>query len=88
MKRFHARVAVVEALKQRGDYIETKDNPMNVPVCAYVSSSKITYMHDLTSLFLVCQKIRGYCRTRYEAPMVGQLQAIGGGGPEGEPSPC
>lgn len=36
MKRFHARVAVIEALKARGDYIETKDNPMNVPVCKCV----------------------------------------------------
>ena len=87
MKRFHARVTVVEALKQRGDYIETKDNPMNVPVCACVSSSKIIYVHDLTSLFLARQKIRGYRRTCYEAPMVGQLQAIGGGGSEGEPRP-
>ncbi|KAG8933507.1 hypothetical protein FRC02_011707 [Tulasnella sp. 418] len=34
MKRFHARVAVVEALKELGHYIETKDNPMNVPICS------------------------------------------------------
>ncbi|KZT55595.1 hypothetical protein CALCODRAFT_436976 [Calocera cornea HHB12733] len=33
MKRFHARVAVVNALKEKGLYIETKDNPMTVPVC-------------------------------------------------------
>lgn len=39
MKRFHARVAVVEELKKLGDYIETKDNPMNVPVCACVCSN-------------------------------------------------
>lgn len=43
MKRFHARVAVVEALKQRGDYIETKDNPMNVPICAYVRILSVWY---------------------------------------------
>ncbi|EJT98070.1 hypothetical protein DACRYDRAFT_24610 [Dacryopinax primogenitus] len=34
MKRFHARVAVVNALKEKGLYIETKDNPMTVPVCS------------------------------------------------------
>ncbi|KAG8886997.1 hypothetical protein FRB98_000680 [Tulasnella sp. 332] len=34
MKRFHARVAVIDALKELGLYIETKDNAMNVPVCS------------------------------------------------------
>ncbi|KAF8645352.1 hypothetical protein AX16_007855 [Volvariella volvacea WC 439] len=34
MKRFHARVAVVEALKEKGLYIETKDNPMQIPICS------------------------------------------------------
>ncbi|WFD30714.1 valine--tRNA ligase [Malassezia sp. CBS 17886] len=33
-KRFSARRAVVDALKERGLYVETKDNPMAVPVCA------------------------------------------------------
>jgi valyl-tRNA synthetase len=33
MKRFHARVAVVQALKSKGLYIETKDNPMQIPIC-------------------------------------------------------
>ncbi|KAJ7230406.1 tRNA synthetases class I-domain-containing protein [Mycena pura] len=33
MKRFHARVAVVQALKDAGLYIETKDNPMQIPIC-------------------------------------------------------
>ena len=33
MKRFHARVAVVQALKDAGFYIETKDNPMQIPIC-------------------------------------------------------
>jgi valyl-tRNA synthetase len=33
MKRFHARVAVVQALKDAGLYVETKDNPMQIPVC-------------------------------------------------------
>ncbi|XP_071548301.1 valine--tRNA ligase isoform X1 [Panulirus ornatus] len=34
MKRFEARKAVLEALKERGLYVETKDNPMVVPVCS------------------------------------------------------
>ncbi|TFK71398.1 hypothetical protein BDN72DRAFT_958079 [Pluteus cervinus] len=34
MKRFHARVAVVESLKEAGLYIETKDNPMQIPICS------------------------------------------------------
>ena len=57
MKRFHARIAVIEALKQRGDYIETKDNPMNVPVCAYVPCLRVFETDDLTFSSLVRQKI-------------------------------
>ncbi|KAK7463838.1 valine--tRNA ligase [Stygiomarasmius scandens] len=34
MKRFHARVAVVNALKEAGLYVETKDNPMQIPICS------------------------------------------------------
>ncbi|KAF9050760.1 valine-tRNA ligase [Hymenopellis radicata] len=34
MKRFHARVAVVKALQDAGLYIETKDNPMQIPICS------------------------------------------------------
>ncbi|KIY63886.1 hypothetical protein CYLTODRAFT_425719 [Cylindrobasidium torrendii FP15055 ss-10] len=34
MKRFHARVAVVKALQDAGLFIEVKDNPMTIPVCA------------------------------------------------------
>jgi len=34
MKRFEARKAVLEALKEKGLYRETKDNPMVVPVCS------------------------------------------------------
>jgi valyl-tRNA synthetase len=33
MKRFHARAAVVDALKSLGLYVETKDNPMQIPIC-------------------------------------------------------
>ncbi|OCT67919.1 hypothetical protein XELAEV_18039217mg [Xenopus laevis] len=34
MKRFDARKAVLEALKERGVFKEVKDNPMVVPVCS------------------------------------------------------
>ncbi|RXG57390.1 Valine--tRNA ligase [Armadillidium vulgare] len=34
MKRFDARIAVLEALKSKGLYVETKDNPMLVPICS------------------------------------------------------
>ena len=34
MKSFHARVKVVQALKDAGLYIETKDNPMQIPICS------------------------------------------------------
>lgn len=34
MKRFHARVEVVKKLKELGLYIETKDNPMQIPICS------------------------------------------------------
>lgn len=34
MKRYEARKAVLEALKQKQLYIETVDNPMVVPVCS------------------------------------------------------
>ena len=34
MKRFHARKAVLEALKVKGLYRDTKDNPMVVPTCS------------------------------------------------------
>lgn len=33
MKRFDARKAVLQALKDRNQFKEIKDNPMVVPVC-------------------------------------------------------
>lgn len=33
MKRFDARKAVLQALKDRAQFKEIKDNPMVVPVC-------------------------------------------------------
>ncbi|KAG6828061.1 valine--tRNA ligase, partial [Arthromyces matolae] len=34
MKRFHARVEVVKLLKEKGLFVETKDNPMQIPICS------------------------------------------------------
>ncbi|PPQ90494.1 hypothetical protein CVT25_014777 [Psilocybe cyanescens] len=34
MKRFHARVEVVKALKELGLFVEEKDNKMQIPVCS------------------------------------------------------
>ncbi len=34
MKRFSARRAVIDKLKEIGSYVETKDNPMTVPICS------------------------------------------------------
>ncbi|KAH7886737.1 tRNA synthetases class I-domain-containing protein [Phlebopus sp. FC_14] len=34
MKRFHARREVVKALKETGLFVETKDNPMQIPICS------------------------------------------------------
>lgn len=33
MKRFDARKEIVNALKEKDLYIETKNNPMVVPIC-------------------------------------------------------
>jgi valyl-tRNA synthetase len=34
MKRFHARNSITEALKERGLYRDTVNNPMVVPMCS------------------------------------------------------
>ncbi|CAG8433537.1 6732_t:CDS:10 [Ambispora gerdemannii] len=34
MKRFHVRRAIIDALKEKGLYVESKANPMTVPCCA------------------------------------------------------
>lgn len=41
MKRFHARVEVVKKLKELGLYIETKDNPMPIPICRCVHKADL-----------------------------------------------
>jgi len=33
MKRYHVRNAVLKALKEKDLYVETKDNPMQIPIC-------------------------------------------------------
>lgn len=47
MKRFQARKAVLQALKDRGQFKEIKDNPMVVPVCKSVDT------HSLFSVFFL-----------------------------------
>ncbi|KAJ9107661.1 hypothetical protein QFC21_001121 [Naganishia friedmannii] len=34
LKRFHARSAVIESLKAKGLYVDTQDNPMQLPICS------------------------------------------------------
>jgi valyl-tRNA synthetase len=48
MKRFHARVEVVKKLKELGLYIETKDNPMPIPICRCVR--KVATTQNITFL--------------------------------------
>lgn len=45
MKRFHARVAVIEALKVAGLYVGAADNPMSIPICAYAISPAVNESH-------------------------------------------
>ena len=46
MKRFHARVEVVKKLKELGLFVETKDNPMQIPICR--CESRLPLYADLT----------------------------------------
>ncbi len=50
MKRFHARVEVVKKLKELGLYIETKDNPMQIPICRCVR--KVDRREDAKIIFI------------------------------------
>lgn len=34
MKRFHVRNAIVKDLKEKGLYVEQKDNEMQIPICS------------------------------------------------------
>jgi hypothetical protein len=56
MKRFDARGAVVAALKELDLFIETKDNAMVIPICAYVLiSAAVT--NDQHARFIVNQRM-------------------------------
>ena len=46
MKRFDARGAVIAALKELGLFVETKDNAMVIPICAYVLSITVPHTID------------------------------------------
>jgi valyl-tRNA synthetase len=34
MKRFHIRNEIIKALKEKGLYVEQKDNEMQIPICS------------------------------------------------------
>jgi hypothetical protein len=53
MKRFHARVEVVKKLKELGLYVETKDNPMQIPICR--CENNLLLYPDLISVPVVNQ---------------------------------
>ena len=38
MRRFHVRTAIIKALKEKGLYVEQKDNEMQIPICSCVNS--------------------------------------------------
>jgi hypothetical protein len=76
MKRFHARVEVVKRLKEQGLFVEVKDNPMQIPLCACVTLPDL-YMGNLLREE---QEIWGYHRANPEASMVDKLPAPRGEG--------
>lgn len=53
MKRFEARKAVLKALKDKGLYRETKDNPMVVPICRSVSFLSILNLQSQPAMFFI-----------------------------------
>jgi valyl-tRNA synthetase len=48
MKRFHARNEVVKQLKEKGLFIDAKDNAMTIPICACVTSSSVDLISNET----------------------------------------
>lgn len=44
MKRFDARAAVLQALKESGLYRDFKENPMVVPICKYAILGDIFFI--------------------------------------------
>jgi len=39
MRRFHVRNEIIKALKEKGLYVEQKDNEMQIPICSSVVPS-------------------------------------------------
>ena len=52
MKRFEARKAVLQALKDRGQFKESKDNPVVVPVCRCVTISP--HYEHINTVYSMC----------------------------------
>ena len=100
MKRFHARKVVLEALKEKGLYKETKENQMVVPICRYVCACVATYTTRLCccdpqtpshnappsppSLVILLQPLQRHCGASDQATVVCQLWRDGQGGHQGE----
>lgn len=36
MRRYHVRTEIIKALKEKGLWVEQKDNEMQIPICSYV----------------------------------------------------
>lgn len=60
MKRFQARKAVLQALKQKGLYIETKDNPMVVPTCRSENPCRL-YKKVILIFIITLYKMDNFC---------------------------
>ncbi|KAK3893142.1 hypothetical protein Pcinc_003015 [Petrolisthes cinctipes] len=71
MKRFEARKAVLAALKDKGLYIETKDNPMVIPVCS--RSKDIIEPMIKPQWYVKCSEM---ARKAIEAVESGELEII------------
>ena len=59
MKRFIARKEVLQALREKGLYRETKDNPMVVPIC-----------RSVTLQFQFVGVVRSYCKKKKKSKCV------------------
>lgn len=84
MKRFEGRKAVLQALKDRGQFKEIKDNPMVVPVCRWGNaggfSSHFNPIPHLTIVAEPSQPVQGHRGAADEAPVVCELLRHGQAG--------
>ncbi|XP_044747295.1 valine--tRNA ligase isoform X3 [Coccinella septempunctata] len=71
MKRFDARKAILEALKEKGLYVETKNNPMVVPICS--RSKDIVEPMLKPQWYVKCEEM---ARKAVEAVNSGELKII------------